>query len=519
MLRGSEAEIARVPDDVLLIRNAEKHFGGTYALRGVSLAIKRGDVHAVVGANGAGKSTLMHVIAGVIDARQFSGELILEGKSVAFRGITDAERAGIFLVPQELRVVAEMSVAENLYLNREPSRFGVVDRATLLKETASRLHAFGLDVLPTTPMWRLSVGEQQLVSIARAMLRGVKILILDEPTASLTETETRVLFKHVADLHQHGITTLYISHRLAEIGRIADRITVMRNGQAVDELPGRAASTTPHRIASSMIGREVEQLYPDRVAQLGSVALAVENLAVISPGRSRPFVDGASFEVHRGEIVGMFGTIGSGTEHLVRALFGAASGLVSGKISVNGKPVELRVPADAIARGIAYLPGERQQSAIDRMSVATNASLAALAGLSRYGLIDRAAEMTVVQKLLRRLQVKYASVDQSISQLSGGNQQKVLVARWLAVEPAVLVLEEPTRGVDVGARADLYHLIDELAQGGLAILLVSSDLEEVLGMSDRVIVVHDGRIAVSADRKGMTEEHVLAAATAGAPHE
>lgn len=503
-------------DDVLLIRNARKHFGGTYALNGVSLAIKRGDVHAVVGANGAGKSTLMHVIAGLIDARQFSGELILEGESVAFRGIADAEHAGIFLVPQELRVVAEMSAAENLFLNREPSRFGVVNHATLWSETARRLSSFGLNVPPTTPMWRLSIGEQQLVSIARAMLRGVKILILDEPTASLTETETRVLFNHVTDLHQHGITTLYISHRLAEIGRIADRITVMRNGQVVDELPGRAATTTPHRIASSMIGREVEQLYPDRVTQRGTVALEVENLSVTAPGRSRPFVDGASFALRRGEILGMFGTIGSGTEHLVRALFGAAPGLVSGSVSVNGKPVDFQVPADAIARGIAYLPGERQQSAISSMSVAMNASIAALTGLSRFKLIDRTAEMTTVQRLLRRLQVKYASVDQSISQLSGGNQQKVLVARWLAVSPAVLILEEPTRGVDVGARADLYHLIDELAQGGLAILLVSSDLEEVLGMSDRVIVVHDGRIAVSADRREMTEEHVLAAATTGA---
>jgi ABC-type sugar transport system ATPase subunit len=503
-------------DNVLVIRNAEKHFGGTFALRGVSLEIKRGDVHAVVGANGAGKSTLMHLIAGVINERQFRGDLILEGQSVSFRGIADAEHHGIFLVPQELCVVSEMSVAENLFLNREPSRLGVVDRATLLVETARRLRSFGLDVPPTTPMWRLSVGEQQLVIIARAMLRGVKILILDEPTASLTETETRVLFERIADLHQHGITTLYISHRLAEIARIADRISVMRNGEIVDELPGRAASTTPHRIATSMIGREVEALYPDRVAHEGAVALEVENLRVTSAGRVAPFVDGVSFSLRRGEIVGMFGTIGSGTEQLVRALFGSAAGSVCGTIKIDGRPISLRAPADAIAHGIAFLPGERQESSVSSMSVLMNASLAALGGLSRFGLIDRAAEMSTVQKLLRRLQVKYGSVDQSIAQLSGGNQQKVLVSRWLAVDPRVLILEEPTRGVDVGARADLYALIDELAQTGLAILLVSSDLEEVLGMSDRVIVVHDGRVALSAGRKETSEELVLSAATSGA---
>ncbi len=489
----------------------DKRYGGAHALRGVSLTVESGDVHAVAGENGAGKSTLMKILSGVIGADEYAGSLEIDGAMRRFSSIRDAERHGVFLVPQELNIVPELRVGEYLYLNREPRRWGMVDTAKLWRDTAHWLGVFKLHCSPLAPMGELSTHEQQLVSIGRAMTQGVRVLILDEPTASLTERETELLFERIEDLHRHGVTTLYISHRLHEFERIADAVTVMRDGSVADRFRMAGATEVPRRVIRAMVGRELSDMYPKRPAKPGPATLGVRAWSVASarPGRP-PVVDGVDLDLRAGEVVGLFGLLGSGAFDFARSLFGTDTRRASGSMALRGQTVRIRSPEEAIAHGIAYLPAERKRDGlILDHAIETNMTLAALSRLTRWGAVDRRSELSAVQRYMRNLRIKSGGTEQAIGQLSGGNQQKVVAAKWLLTEPEVFLLEEPTRGVDVGARIDFYELINELAAAGKAILLVSTDLPEVLGMADRVLVMFEGRLVNEWARGIATEEDVM----------
>jgi ABC-type sugar transport system ATPase subunit len=490
----------------------DKRFGGAHALRGVSIVFEKGDVHAIAGENGAGKSTLMKILSGVIGG--YTGSIEIEGVGRRFDSIRDAERHGVFLVPQELNVVPELRVGEYLFLNREPRRWGMVDTKKLWPDSVRWLDIFKLDASPLEPMGNLSTHHQQLVSIARAMTQGVKLLILDEPTSSLTERETELMFAQIADLHRHGVTTIYISHRLHEFERVANVVTVMRDGAVVDHFRLGGQVDTPRRVVQAMVGRDLTEMYPKVAARIGDPVLSLRGWTIDNRGAGRRnMVEDVDLDIRSGEVLGIFGLLGSGAFDLARSLFGAHEGGTSGTMQVRGRAVSVGTPRDAIRNGIAYVPAERKRDGlIESHSIESNMTLAALDRLTRFGILDRHAELRRVQQYVSSLKVKCGSLEQPISQLSGGNQQKVVAAKWLLTEPEVFILEEPTRGVDVNARIDFYTLVNELAAAGKAIVIVSTDLPEVLGMSDRVLAMCEGRLVREWKRGEATEEDVMISA-------
>ncbi|HEY8869860.1 MAG TPA: sugar ABC transporter ATP-binding protein [Candidatus Limnocylindrales bacterium] len=504
-------------EPALELQNVDIRFGGTHAVRAASLRFPAGTVQAIVGENGAGKSTLVKIVAGAIPYRSYTGDLLVDGVVRQFQGIAAAERAGVFLVPQELNVVRGLSIADNLFLNREYAGKVMLDYRTLYRETARWLAAFHMEgVDPTTRMDSLPTGQQQLVKIARAMVSGVRILILDEPTAFLTESEADLLFQRVREFHQHGVTTIYISHRLDEISHIAQFITVMRDGSILETLDAGRERISPRRIVHSMLGRDVDELYPQRDRRPGEVALAVDHLRVAGQNALRPdLVEGCSLDLRRGEIVGVFGLVGSGTSELAASLFGAWQGSVTGEVTINGRTLLPRSPRQAIEAGMAYVSGDRKKNLVQPMSVTENITLASLRSLSHLGRIRRKAELATVKRFVDRLNIKARSIDQPVRELSGGNQQKVVLTKWLVANRPILILEEPTSGVDVGARAEIYALMDSLAADGVAQLLVSSDLDEVIGMSDRVIAFSRGRVVGRWGRADAAPDAVLSAASEG----
>jgi ABC-type sugar transport system ATPase subunit len=513
------SEEATLPETVAALEAAglDKWFGGTHALRAVSLGIVAGEVHAIVGENGAGKSTLVGIFAGVHRASSYSGHVAVDGERLEFSSVSHAERKGVFLVAQELSVIPALTVADNLFLGHEHASHGVIDTRRLWVETAIWLRSFGLTLDPTTTMRRLSAGQQQLVRIAHAMARGVKVLILDEPTASLTDVETDLLFHRIAEFKERGVTTLYISHRIAEIPRVADRVTIMRDGRVIETLDVSDPGTTVSRIIRTMVGRDILELYPSRPSNHGDLAFAVDGLTAQSHVTGRPpAIEDVSLSLRRGEILGVFGAVGSGTSVLARALFGAWKGRVSGSFSVNGEPIAIRSPRDAIRAGLGYVSEDRKRTGlIPRMSVGSNLSLVALDRFTRFQQINRGAELRSVAGFMTELRIKAGSVDQPVTTLSGGNQQKVVAAKWLAVDSKILILEEPTHGIDVGAKAEMYRLMANLASEGRAVILVSSDLQEILGMADRVIAIYKGRVAGRWDNGPNIEGAISAAAYGG----
>jgi D-xylose transport system ATP-binding protein len=487
----------------------DKTFGGAHALRGVSITFEKGDVHAIAGENGAGKSTLVKILAGVIS--DYAGAIEIDGVGHRFDSIRDAERHGVFLVPQELSVVPELRIGEYLFLNREPQRWGMVDTRKLWTDAARWLDVFKLDASPLEQMGNLSTHQQQLVSIARAMTQGVKLLILDEPTSSLTERETELMFARIADLHRHGVTTIYISHRLRELERVANVVSVMRDGRVVDHFRLQGQSDTPRRIVQAMVGRDIIEMYPKASAKVGEPILSVRDWTVESTGAGRVHaIKNIHLDVRSGEILGVFGLLGSGAFDLARSLFGAHAGRVSGSMQIRGQVISVMTPRDAIHNGIAYVPAERKRDGlIEAHSIESNMTLAALNRFNRYGILNRYAELQRVQQYVASLKVKCGSVEQPMSQLSGGNQQKVVAAKWLLSEAEIFILEEPTRGVDVNARIDLYALVNEIATAGKAVIIVSTDLPEVIGMSDRVLVMCEGRLVREWMHGEASEEDVM----------
>ncbi len=498
---------------LLEMRNITKTFPGVRALDGVTFDLHEGEVHALVGENGAGKSTLMKVLGGVYPHPQYGGEIILDGKEHRFANVRDAELAGIAVIYQELSLVKQMSIAENIFLGREPRRFGVIQWEQVYSRAERLLDDLHLRLDPRTPVDNLGIGQQQLVEIAKALSHEARILVLDEPTAALTDAEVETLFVIINKLKSRGVGMIYISHKLNEVFRLSDRITVLRDGRTVGTEP-RSAMDEP-RVIALMVGREVGDIFPQANHPRGDVVFEARNMTVEDPNvAGKLLVKNVSFAVRQGEVLGIAGLMGAGRSDLLMAIFGAHAGRVTGEILVQGKPARIARPADAIRHGIGFVTEDRKRfGLILEQTILNNMTLAGLSRVSGRFLTDIDAEAAAGERYRRELRVKATNVYTIAGTLSGGNQQKVVLAKWLMTSPRVLFLDEPTRGIDVGAKQEIYAQINKLAGTGLAIVLVSSELPEVLGLSDRVIVLHEGRITGEYTRADATPERVMACAT------
>jgi ABC-type sugar transport system ATPase subunit len=491
------------PDRVLDVQGVVKTFPGVRALDGVRFELRRGEVHALVGENGAGKSTLMHVLGGILQPD--AGHIRIEGEPVRFRDAHDAARRGIAIVFQELSLVRNLSVAENLFANRQPVRaFGFIDRARLHAQTRELLARFAMDVHPATLLKHLSIAQQQVVEILKAMSIRPKVLILDEPTSSLTAVDTAHLFRNIAALKAEGTSLIYISHHMPEIFRIADRVTVLRDGKYVDTRPVR--EVTEDLLVRLMTGRELTNVYGSRAAAIGEAYYHVRRAG------GEGFRD-VSLSLRRGEILGVAGLVGAGRTELGRALFGVEP-LAAGEIELDGKPLRVRSPAEAIRNGIAYLTEDRKEQGLFLNKTVRDNCVAPSLGCftGRLGWLNEKEIDTFATDCRLRFNIVTPSIRRRVRTLSGGNQQKVLLAMWMGIRPSVLIVDEPTRGVDVGARSEIYALLRGLAAEGVGILLISSDLLEVLGLSDRILVMRQGRLAGEFARDRATEENVIACA-------
>ena len=501
---------------LLEVKDLDKSFGGTHALRGVSMAFHGGEVHAIVGENGAGKSTLVKILSGVYPVGSFRGSLHLDGRRLSVRSIFEAEQAGVFLVPQDLQTVPELSVAENLFLNREPGRFGFASLGRMYRQASALLEEFGIHCDPADPIARLSRAQQQLVIITRAMMHGVKVLALDEPTAALTDAESAVLFAHLTTMRGRGIAILYISHRLDEIVRIADRISVLRDGSLVDSVEPGQTQTAKRRIVRAMVGRDIE-LVTRTEASIGAPKLELRSLSLAGRRSPTPRLDTVDLAVRRGEVVGLFGAVGCGSDEVVKVLLGIETRGQSGVVAIDGKPVGITSPAHALKLGVGYLPGDRQKdAAFLNLSITENLDVLVPNQVARWGIIRPSRQAALVAGYHAQFKIKARSTDDPIRTLSGGNQQKVILARILAADPGIFLFHDPTQGVDIATKKEVYMVIDALAGQGKAILVVSSDLEEILVTCDTIVVLHAGRVALNCNRSVASQEMILAAATSSA---
>ena len=498
-------------DILLTARGISKSFPGVKALDDVQVTVRRGRLNAVLGENGAGKSTLMNVLAGVFPPD--AGEIVFEGRPVSFRNPREAQEGGISIIFQELNLIPDLSVAENIFLGREPvNRLGLIDYGTLHRRSSDLLRRLQLDVPPQTRVGRLRVGQQQVVEIAKALAFDARVLIMDEPTSAITNQEVEVLFSLIHQLKRKGVGILYITHKLDELPRLADDVTIMRDGRFIEAHAVEAITTD--EIVRLMVGRDPSDLFHKASAPPGDVVLRVEGMTLSHPARPGDrLVDDVSFSVRRGEVLGIFGLMGAGRTELLESTFGLHPNACTGRVEVEGRPVVLRSPREAIAAGLALAPEDRKREGLVlSMSVGENASLASLEGPDRGLFLDPAREREFVRRLTERLRVKTPSLQQRVRFLSGGNQQKVVLAKWLATNPKVLLLDEPTRGIDINAKKEIYALLDELTRAGLAVVMVSSEIPEVLAMADRILVMSEGRKTAEFLRSEATEESVMRAA-------
>jgi D-xylose transport system ATP-binding protein len=495
------------------MRNIVKEFPGVRALDGVSFTLDAGEFHALVGENGAGKSTLMKVLSGVYPYGTYEGDILINDQIRHFSGIRDAENAGIAIIFQELSLVKELTVGENIFLGQAPSKLGVIDWSALYHKATNLLRELHLSIDPRTLVGELGIGQQQLVEIAKALSKNARILVLDEPTAALTESEVETLFTILRDLRSRGVGMIYISHKLDEVFKMSDRITVLRDGRTV--ATHDAKDLTKAQVIAAMVGREVGDIFPKVDHDFGNVALTVEHLTAYSIDTAdKKLVDDITFSVRKGEVLGIAGLMGSGRTEMLMTIFGAWPGRYMRKISVEGREVHIDSPADAIHNGIGFVTEDRKRyGLILDQTILDNMTLASLKMVSGTFLTDRARESVAVRRPIESLRVKAPSPLTITNTLSGGNQQKVVLGKWLLTNPKILFLDEPTRGIDVGAKQEIYTEINKLAKEGLAIVLVSSELPEVLGLSDRVIVLHEGRMTGEFTRTDATPEKVMAAAT------
>lgn len=507
---------------ILQMHGITKVFPGVRALDDVTLEVYRGNIHAICGENGAGKSTLMKVLSGVYPYGSYEGKIIFMGEEVTFKDIKESESAGIAIIHQELTMIPELSIIENIFMGNEVVKHGLIDWEAARLRTVDLLRRVGLSVDPKTPIKHLGVGQQQLVEIAKALSKNVKLLILDEPTSALNEADAANLFNLMRDLKTRDITCIMISHKLNEIAAISDAVTVLRDGRAVETYPVEAGHVDEDRIIRSMVGRSIENRYPSHEPHPGDVIFEVSNWCVEDPNISgRMVCKNSSFFVRAGEIVGFAGLMGAGRTELMRSIFGQNYGIYcGGSMKLKGREIHVTSVSSAIRQGIAYMPEDRKTLGLNlidtiRMTVVS----ANLKAILRGRLLDLDQELRVAEKYRHSLNIKTHSVNVGVNTLSGGNQQKVVLGKWMFTEPEVLILDEPTRGIDIGAKYEIYRLIHELADQGKAVVIVSSELPELLGMADRIYTIFEGSVTGVLERGDADQETLMRMMTSLSPTE
>ena len=498
---------------ILEMNGITKTFPGVKALDNVNLKVKKGEIHALVGENGAGKSTLMNVLSGIYPYGSYEGDIVYDGEICKFKEIKDSEKKGIVIIHQELALVPYMTIAENMFLGNEQGKKMAIDWTKTYGRAEELMKKVGLKEDPHTLIKDIGVGKQQLVEIAKALAKDVKLLILDEPTASLNESDSQALLELMLEFKKQGMTSIIISHKLNEISYVADKITVIRDGSTIESMDKEVDDFSENRIIRGMVGRELSNRFPAREnVKIGEICMEVDHWTVHHPMTpAKKVVDDVSFYVRRGEVVGISGLMGAGRTELAMSLFGHSYGTgISGTIKMNGKEVHLKNVRQAIDHKLAYVTEDRKGNGLILSNpIYTNTSLAKMDKVSRYGVIDKLKEVQIAEDYRQKLHTKAPSVYQNVGNLSGGNQQKVLLAKWMLTDPDVLILDEPTRGIDVGAKYEIYCIINDLVAAGKSVIIISSELPEVLGMSDRIYVMNEGKMVGEVDGKEATQEIIM----------
>jgi len=498
---------------ILEMRGISKSFPGVKALRDVNLVVQSGEIHAICGENGAGKSTLMKVLSGVYPHGSYEGEIFFEGTERRFSSISDSEHLGIIIIHQELALVPLLSITENIFLGNEPATMGVIDWNVAFLRTRELLAKVGLKESPNTLITNLGVGKQQLVEIAKALAKKVKLLILDEPTASLNESDSDALLELLLEFKSHGISSILISHKLNELARVADSITVLRDGTTVETIDCRTQTISEGRIIKSMVGREMSERYPPRESHIGETLLEIRDWRVEHPLHAgREVIKNVSFHVKRGEVLGIAGLMGAGRTELAMSIFGQAYGRnVTGQALMQGRPIDLSSIQRAVKNGLAYVTEDRKSlGLILNEDIKNNVTLVNLPGVAQRGVIDDRKEAKVATEYRAKLRIRSSGILQKTLNLSGGNQQKVVLSKWLFAEPQVLILDEPTRGIDVGAKYEIYTIINELAAAGKGVIVISSEMPELLGICDRLYVMNEGRFVDEMPAREASQERIMA---------
>lgn len=499
---------------ILEMKNITKEFPGVKALNNVSFKVKQGEIHCLVGENGAGKSTLMKVVSGVYSHGNYTGDILFNGQIQNFSSISDSEKAGIAIIYQELALIPELTVYENIFLGHEIKKGFLINWNETIKQAGEMLKKVKLNINPELKIQDLGVGKQQLVEIAKALSKDVKLLILDEPTSSLNETDSQNLLNLLRELKKQGVTCIMISHKLKEVIEIADTVTVLRDGQTIATLSAKEVSE--HVLIKHMVGREINNIYPKRERTPSKeIVLEVKNWNANDSSMGRPILKDVNFKLKKGEIIGFAGLIGSGRTELALSIFGNPDGYnLSGELYINGEKKHFSHPRDAIRSGVAYVTEDRKGDGLILIQdVKQNISLANLRQISERGVVNNNAEVKVANEYKDSLNIKTPTVEQLVSNLSGGNQQKVCLGKWLFVGPDILILDEPTRGIDVGAKYEIYTIMTDLVKQGMSIIMISSELPEILGMSDRIYIVASGKIAGELPIKEATQEKIMRLAT------
>ena len=497
---------------LLEMRGISKAFAGVKALDDVNFTVRQGEIHALVGENGAGKSTLMKVLSGVYPHGSYDGSIVYDGEERHFRDINDSEALGIIIIHQELALIPLLSIAENIFIANAPSRFGVIDRDAVYRRSQQLLAKVGLAEAPDTLVTDIGIGKQQLVEIAKALSKQVRLLILDEPTASLNESDSAALLDLLLEFRSQGMSAVLISHKLNEVARVADRITVLRDGRTVDTLDCEAGAVEEDRIIRKMVDRDLEHRFPKREPAIGDVVFKVENWSVYHPLHAdRQVIKNVDFQVRRGEIVGIAGLMGAGRTEFAMSLFGRSWGRkITGRAMMHGSEVDLSTVSRAIDAGLAYVTEDRKQlGLLLAEDVRKNITLANLGSVSANRVIDDIRELQVANDYRNRMRIRCSDVYQTTGNLSGGNQQKVVLSKWLFTDPEILILDEPTRGIDIGAKYEIYTIINELADSGKAVIVISSEMPELLGICDRICVMNEGAFVGEFDRAEATQEKIM----------
>ncbi|MDU1403908.1 multiple monosaccharide ABC transporter ATP-binding protein [Clostridium sp.] len=499
-------------DIILEMKNITKTFPGVKALDNVNLRVRRGEIHSLCGENGAGKSTLMKVLSGIYPHGDYDGEILYNGKTCTYKNIKDSERDGIVIIHQELALSPYLSIGENIFIGNEISKHGIIDWNKVKIRTKELLNKVGLDEDPDTIVSTLGVGKQQLIEIAKALSKDVKLLILDEPTASLNEDDSENLLKLMFELKQQGITSILISHKLNEVSKVCDSITVLRDGATIETLDASGGKISEDRIVKGMVGRELTDRYPKRISKVGDILFEIKDWNVYHPDYSdRKMVDNVNINVRKGEVLGIAGLMGAGRTELAMSIFGKTYGQkISGKIIKNGKEIHIKNVQDAIDAGIAYVTEDRKEAGLNLIDdIRHNITIASLGKISKNGIINEQEEIIAAQDFRLSMQIKTPSILQLAGNLSGGNQQKVVLSRWVYADPDLLILDEPTRGIDVGAKYEIYTIINDLVKNGKSVIVISSELPEVLGLSDRIYVMNEGKMICELDGKEATQEIIM----------